>query len=371
LGSASTCALPAVRDGACGEKHYVSPRAPGYRRNIWNCASVDFPFPVLLCDTGGTNVRFSLIRARHAQPEHGLDLMTGQFPAFEDALAAVLNVIDSKPRSLILCAAGPLVGRTVKLTNAAWAIDGAKIAAEAGLEQGLLLNDFEAQAYSLPFLEPAWAVPIGPSLATIPGTKLILGLGTGLGVAALARVAGAYVAIPSEAGHIDFGPLGADEWALWPYLDKGPFGRVCAEAILSGHGLVRLHRARCAALGIATSLAGEAVLIAEAKQNPGGAEAETLRLCWCLAARFSGDLALAFLAKGGITLAGGVLPRMVEFCDPEKFRGAFENKAPYEELLRGIGTRLIFVENTVFAGMAAIANAPHDFAIDYADRAWR
>ena len=99
---------------------------------------MDFPFPLLLCDVGGTNARFSLIRAPHGLLEHGLDLKTGQFPAFEDALAAALAATGAKPRSLILCAAGPVIGRAVKLTNAAWAIEGAKIAAQAGLDQGLL-----------------------------------------------------------------------------------------------------------------------------------------------------------------------------------------------------------------------------------------
>jgi glucokinase len=90
-----------------------------------------------------------------------------------------------------------------------------------------------------------------------------------------------------------------------------------------------------------------------------------------LTARFAGDLVLAYLAKGGVTLAGGILPRIVEFCDPAAFRAAFKNKAPYGERLRGIGTRLIDAENTVFAGMAAIAARPQDFAIDYAFRLWR
>jgi Glucokinase len=74
---------------------------------------------------------------------------------------------------------------------------------------------------------------------------------------------------------------------------------------------------------------------------------------------------------GGVTLAGGILPRIVEFCDPARFRAAFERKTPYGELMRAIGTRLIVAENTVFSGMAKIAAAPQDFAINYAQRAGR
>jgi glucokinase len=332
---------------------------------------VEFPFPVLLCDTGGTNARFSLVRAKGARIEHGPNLKTHDFPAFEDALRAARSTLEAKPRSLIVCAAGPVDRRAVRLTNALWTIDGAEIAVKSGLDQGLLLNDFEAQAFSLPFIEPAWTRPIGPPVPPTPGTQLILGLGTGLGVAALLNLAGRFFALSSEAGHMDFGPLGEEEGAIWAHLGGGPLGRVSAETVLSGPGLLRLHLARCAAQGAATAIASDIALVETALGRPDGEEAATLRLCWVLTARFAGDLVLAYLAKGGVTLAGGILPRIVEFCDPAAFRAAFENKAPYCELLRGIGTRLIDAENTVFAGMAAIAARPQDFAIDYAFRLWR
>jgi glucokinase len=332
---------------------------------------VEFPYPVLLCDIGGTNVRFSMLPAKGARPKQGLHFKTQNFPAFEDVLTAALSGLNAKPRSLIVCAAGPVDGRAVTLTNAHRTIAGPEIAVAAGLDQGLLLNDFEAQAFSLPFLEPAWTKPIGPSTAPMPGLQLIVGLGTGLGVAALLNISGLYFALSSEAGHMDFGPLGTEETVIWPYLDKGSLGRVCAETILSGHGLLRLHRARCAARGVATAIPSEIALIDKARENPCGEETATLQHCWILVARFAGDLALAFLAKGSVTLAGGILPRIVEFCDPALFRAAFESKAPYGELMRGIGTRLIVAENTVLSGMAEIAAAPQVFAINYAQRAWR
>jgi glucokinase len=271
---------------------------------------------------------------------------------------------------LIACAAGPVSGRAVKLTNADWTIDGADVAAKAGLGQGLLLNDFEAQAFSLPVLEPAWVQLIG-AFAPKPGAQLIMGLGTGLGVAALLQIETRYFAVASEAGHMGFGPLGAEETALWPHLDTGSLGRVGAETILSGPGLMRLHRARCMAAGKAAAESSEIALIERAHAQPDSEEAATLRLCWTLTARFAGDLALAFLAKGGVTFSGGILPRIVKFCDLEIFRAAFENKAPYGEMMRAIGTRLIISEDAVLSGMAAIATAPRNYAIDYANRAWR
>ena len=329
-----------------------------------------FPFPVLLCDIGGTNARFALVAAPNAPLEAGPHLKTGNFAGLEDALAAAIEGLRAKPRSLIACAAGPVSGRTVKLTNADWTIDGEKVAARAGLEQGLLLNDFEAQAFSLPILEPAWVQPIG-DFTPKPGAQLIMGLGTGLGVAALLKSKRAILPWRARQDTWVLALIGAEETALWPHLDSGSLGRVCAETILSGPGLMRLHLARCTAAGETAAESSEITLIERAHAEPGGAEAATLRLSWTLTARFAGDLALAYLATGGVTFSGGILPRIIEFCDGQKFRAAFENKAPYGDMMRAIGTRLIISEDAVLSGMAAIANAPKNYAIDYARRAWR
>ncbi len=331
---------------------------------------MNFPYPVLVCDIGGTNARFALVPAPGANLEAGPHLKTNDFPALEDALAAIIANLTLKPRSLIACAAGPVSGRTVQLTNADWSIDGSKVAAKAGLDQGLLLNDFEAQAFSLPVLQPAWMIPVG-SYEQKPGVELIIGLGTGFGTAALVHSGNRHLVLASEAGHMGFGPLGREEAAIWRHLDTGGLGRVCAETILSGSGLLRLHLARSAAAGKTTDIQSEIALINKAHTHPSGEEARTLRHCWALTGRFAGDLALAFLAKGGVTFAGGILPRIIDFCDPADFRAAFEDKAPYGAIMRAIGTRLIITEDAVLNGMAAIASAPQDYAIDYENRAWR
>ncbi|MCL2385208.1 MAG: glucokinase [Alphaproteobacteria bacterium] len=328
-----------------------------------------FSFPLLVSDIGGTHIRSGLARAPDAPLAEGPRLKTRDFPGLEAALAATAAAIGVKPKSLIACAAGPVEGRSVKMTNADWRIDGHSVAIAAGLEQGLLLNDFEAQAFSLVELDERFARPIG-FFEKKPGLQLIMGLGTGLGTAALAKIDGRALVLPSEAGHMDLGPVGPQEEAFWPALDKTPRDRICVESLLSGHGLFRLHQARCKTAGKAARIADEVALIEQAAADPEGEEGETLRLCWTLTARIAGDLALAFLAKGGVTLAGGILPRILPFCDPDQFRATFENKAPYGQLLHAIGTRLITSEEAVLKGMAAIAAAPQNYAIDYGSRAW-
>lgn len=332
---------------------------------------MNFPFPILLCDIGGTNARFAWARGAAAPIEPGPRLKTGDYPNFEAAAAAALSGLGRKARSVLACAAGPIEGRRVKLTHAAWAIDGVAAVKALGLDQGLLLNDFEAQALALPVLRTELTEPIGAAFEPKPGVRLVLGLGTGLGAAALIEIEGRHLALASEAGHMDFGPIGPEQTAIWRYLDASAHGRVSAETVLSGPGLARLHRARCLASGLAAPDFDEVALLENAHARPDGEEAETIRLAWTLIARFAGDLALALLAKGGVTLSGGVPPRLAKFLAPRQFRAHFEHKAPFGDLMRGIGVRLVMSEDSVLAGMAAIAAAPQAYVIDYASRTWR
>lgn len=329
---------------------------------------MNFPYPVLLCDIGGTNVRFARVEAPGA-PLESLDrLETAAFSGLAAAIEAMPQGRKSAPLSLIACAAGPVSGRHVQLTNASWHIDGPAVAERLGLAQGLLLNDFEAQALALPILPDDWLKPIGAPARRTAGVQIILGPGTGLGVAALLETEGRFTALAGEAAHIGFGPA-AEDIELWAHLER-PYGRITAESVLSGPGLGRLHKARLAAAGRAAPDLDAAALVQRAHRDRRGEEAATIRLFWRLVGRFAGDMALIFLARGGVTLAGGILPRMRGFLDARDFRAAFEAKAPVEGLVRAIPTALLTAPDAVLAGMAAIAAEPDRYGIDYARRTW-
>lgn len=333
---------------------------------------MDFPFPVLAIDIGGTNARFALIAGPGANPSPAVHRPTNGFPNLESAIQDALPDLPGQPCSIIACAAGPVEGRRVVMTNANWTIDGAEVAKTLGLRQGLLLNDFEAQALSLPSIRDEWVKVIGTPRAPNRGARLILGPGTGLGAGALLEIDGKHFALASEAGHVDFGPSGSEEAAIWPHLPMTSLGRISAETVISGPGLVRLHQARLTSQGaVALRTLDEKRLVEVARTDPHSEEAHTIRLFWRLTARFAGDMALAFLATGGVTFSGGVLPRLSAFADPVAFRARFEDKAPFGELLRKIETRLVIADDTVLPGMASIAARPSEYALDYANRAWR
>jgi glucokinase len=339
---------------------------------------VNFPYPVILCDVGGTNVRI----AHAGEPDAPLEILgqveTAAFAGLAEAIEAVLPQHAIAPCSVLACAAGPVSGRQVQLTNAAWHIDGPAVAERLGLAQGLLLNDFEAQALALPALREAWLTPIGPLSSHSAGmtvgmpadVRIILGPGTGLGVAALLETGGHFTALASETPHIDFGPVTDEESALWPHLER-PYGRVTAESVMSGPGLVRLHKARLMAAGRDVAALDAIALVERANQDPAGEEAGTMALFWRLIGRFAGDMALVFMARGGVVLGGGILPRILRLLDPQDFRAAFEAKAPLEAVVRAIPTELVTAPQAVLAGMAAIAAAPDRYRLDYARRKWR
>ena len=332
--------------------------------------SAFFPPPILVCDIGGTHVRMGLI-GKSGGPLELLDRHhTGQ-SSFEVMLRQVLEDIPARPLSLLMSAAGPLHNRTLSLTNASWTLDGPAIARDFGLTQGLLLNDFEALSLSLPSLSPQQIQPFGPPQTARPnGPQLVLGPGTGLGVSLLLHTREGYQALPSEAGHMDLAPITAEDFALWPWIEK-LHGRISAESLLSGPGLTRLHQARLNSLGHSTREAVSAAQISEqAFRDPQSEAANSLRVFWRLIAQFTGDMAICFAATGGVTLAGGILPKILPFADPQAFRASFTAKAPMQSLLSQMPIQLIMDDQAVLTGLASIAHHPERYAIDCAQRLW-
>jgi glucokinase len=245
------------------------------------------------------------------------------------------------------------------------------LAKSFGFESGLLLNDFEAQALSLPALRPEWLKQIGEAAPALSaGPQVILGPGTGLGIGALLTIDGRYIPVASESCHIDFGPVGKDEEAFWPHLER-VLGRVTTESVMSGPGLVRVHRARLLAKGQSMPAETGVEIVNEALVNPKSEERATVNAYVRIIARFAGDIAITFMASGGVTLAGGILPRIASMIDKGAFRQAFEAKEPVDGLTRRIGTRLLMEPDAVLYGLAAIAAEPERYAIDYKARDWK
>ena len=77
-----------------------------------------------------------------------------------------------------------------------------------------------------------------------------------------------------------------------------------------------------------------------------------------------------FLATGGVYLAGGIFPRILNLLNEPEFRAAFENKEPYRQLAHSIPVYIVTQPDAVMHGMAAIARRPGKFEIDFSTRDW-
>ena len=215
---------------------------------------MSFAFPVLVCDIGGTNARFSLKETPQSALAEPVHVHTGDYPGLGEAIAAILPKLAARPRAAIACGAGPIVDGKLKLSNADLASStGARSREKLNLGAGLLLNDFEAQALSLPVIPENWTRQIGPLRPGASGPRVILGPGTGLGVAALIEASGKHTPVSSEFCHMGCGPATEEEAAIWPHLERA-HGRITTESVISGAGLARVYRAHMLAKGVSPDL---------------------------------------------------------------------------------------------------------------------
>jgi glucokinase len=332
------------------------------------------PHPCLVADVGGTNARFALAREPNTPLSPVVRLATGSHADFSETVRAAIHAGGfAQPRTLLVAAAGPVTGRSVTLTNAETAqgalmLDGPALAASLGLAQGMLLNDFEALSLALPFLAPDDLMAIGHGHREPGGTVLVVGPGTGLGVGALVQADGRLLPVASEGGHTGLGAETPEDHALWPLLGSG---RVSAEELISGRGLLRLYQAICQLRTVAPEHRTPAAVAEAAVSGTDQQAKAAARTMLRLLGRFAGDMALAFGATGGVFIGGGVAPRLRPLIADSDFRLAFEAKEPQGNLMRGISTELVLSDAAALTGLQALASAPRGFMLDYRRRFWR
>jgi glucokinase len=282
----------------------------------------------------------------------------------------VIDAAGLKPRAAILALAGPIAGERVELTNCDWAIEPRVSVRRFGFDEMILINDFEAQSLALPDLGENDIERIGGGEMIADRPRVVVGPGTGLGAGALVHARGSWVTVPGEGGHIDLGPVTERDTAIWPHIER-PHGRVEAETVLCGPGLYRLYRAVCAADGMAAKLASQEAVTAAGLSGENAQAFEALTLFATCLGRVAGDLALIFMAYGGVFLAGGVSTQIAPILKAGAFRAAFESKAPHDEIMRRMATAIIVKKDAPLAGLAAFARQPTRFGVALEGKRWR
>ena len=89
-----------------------------------------------------------------------------------------------------------------------------------------------------------------------------------------------------------------------------------------------------------------------------------------LVAGGAAGLGATFMARGGVFLAGGILPRLRGLIEPAAFRARFARNQTHAALLASIPVGLIVAEEPAFVGLAALARAPGSYWLDYRSRLW-
>lgn len=328
-------------------------------------------FPILIGDIGGTNARFSVVLDAHAEAGEPQIVQTADFATMDEAIrAAVLDRSSVRPASAVLAVAGPVDGDEIPLTNCPWVVRPKGMLAGLGLGEVVVLNDFEAQALAVAALGEAHMERIGGGTAEPHAGRVVLGPGTGLGVAGLIHALGRWIPVPGEGGHMDIGPRTPRDYQVFPHIETIE-GRVSGEQILCGRGLVNLYRAVAAADGKAAPLAAPADITAAALAGSDAVAQEALSMFVTCLGRTAGDLALVFMSRGGVFLTGGIAAKIVPALKAGNFRAAFEDKAPHSELLRAMPVHVVIQPLAALAGLAAYARAPWLFGVSTEGRRWR
>jgi glucokinase len=319
-------------------------------------------YPLLVGDIGGTNVRFGMLDAPQGILNALPRALTSDHPDPVTAIRAILAAEGwARPRSALLAVATRVESPVVHMTNAGWTVDAQAIAAAFEFDCVRLVNDFVPVAAAVGLLSEGdgQLVRLGPAVAEAPGPRIVLGPGTGLGAAALLPVDARWAIHSTEAGHTEFGPVHADEFALWPFLERA-YGRITAETVLSGPGLLRIYRALAQFRGVELACNTPEEVSTAGLGAQDAIAAETLHLFGRLLGRFAGDLALIFAASA-VYVAGGIAPKIATVLSQSEFRIAFERKAPFDHWMEAVPTFVIADPDPALTGLCAILGDPDRF----------
>lgn len=304
---------------------------------------------LLAGDIGGTK---TLLRIGTAEgtPLLQKSYASADYAGLAEILEAFLREADS-PQLVAACLAlaGPVSWRRVKLTNLPWEVDADALAARFGIPRVTLINDFEAVGHGVAALQAADLLTLQAGTPQKHGTRVVVGAGTGLGVAWMSWRDGRYTVHPSEGGHMDFAPADATQYALLQYLQQR-YGHVSFERIVSGPGLTAIFEflrdsgrgLPSAKLLAAMSEDDPAAAIAWAAQQGDEPVAQmALDLFVRVYGAFVGNLALLALPRGGIYVAGGIAAKITATMQCGDFMRAFLDKGRYTELLASLPLHIV------------------------------
>jgi glucokinase len=294
----------------------------------------------LVGDVGGTNARLALCdvdsgEISRAKTYSGLD-----YPTLEAVVRVYLDETGAEVEDGCIAIACPITGDWVAMTNHTWEFSIAEI------------NDFTAVSMAIPMLKKEHLTQFGGGEPVEGKPIAVYGAGTGLGVAHLVHVDKRWVSLPGEGGHVDFAPNSEEEGIILEEL-RSEIGHVSAERVLSGPGLVNLYRAIVKSDGRLPENLQPKDITERALEDSCIDCRRALSLFCVIMGRFGGNLALTLGTFGGVYIAGGIVPRFLDFFTASGFRGGFEDKGRFKSYVQDIPVYLIVHDNPGLLGAGA------------------
>ncbi|HET7125566.1 MAG TPA: glucokinase [Lysobacter sp.] len=320
---------------------------------------------VLLADIGGTNARFALADVTAPSPliEGSVrEYAVADFASLPDAARTCLDATGAQVRGMVAAVAGRVDGDEARITNFPWVISIKRTCEALGLERMRLVNDFTAQSMAVLALQPDDVSAIGPmqwsgrrGKAGNARTFAVLGPGTGLGVGGLLIRDGRPYPLATEGGHVDFAPGTPEEIAILQQLAQ-EFGRVSIERLVSGMGLVNLHRALSRMAGVDPG----PMEPRDVSERAAAGDPLCMRAVDVFCAVFgavAGDLVLTLGAWDGVFLSGGLVPKLLPTLQHSGFRQRFEHKGRFSPAMARVPTLAVTHPQPGLLGCAVIAVA--------------
>ncbi|MBR9755360.1 glucokinase [Cobetia sp. 4B] len=324
----------------------------------------------LVGDIGGTNARLALVQPGSHTLQHIQTLACAEHAGLEEAIQAYYRMLGlseaEQPVEACLAFACPVHDERVSMTNNHWTFLKREVRESLRLERFKCLNDFTAMALGVPHIEASERLAIGEELTEGSGDaaspRLVIGPGTGLGVAGLVRGTHNWIPLATEGGHASFAPTDEIEDGLLGIFRRH-HGRVSVERLLCGQGMLEIYQALGELRQQESPLASAADVSQAAHEHLDHDEPQNA-LAFDAVMRFmkilgavAGDAALTLGARGGVYLCGGVLPRNLDLLMRSDFRHAFTDKNRLSRYNAAIPT---WVVTAPWTGLLGAAEALHN-----------
>jgi glucokinase len=333
-------------------------------------------------DLGGTKTLLGLFAPgaeRPAAVEIG-EFVTLGYDGLEPMIREFLGAQNVSPRQIEAACfgvAGAVTDNVARLTNVPWLVDIGVVAERSGIGRCLLLNDLEALGYAIPVLERDELAVLQQGVAGAHGNAAVIAAGTGLGEAMLHNVDGRFVPAASEGGHADFAPHTPRALRMADALMK-VFDHVSVEHVVSGPGLVNVYQFTHDSFGSAPSFTPSTVVpkrlcvgvgqVRDPADLPARISQAALekRCPLCVEAMEifveaygseAGNLALRYVATGGVYVGGGIAPKIMPALESGVFMDAFRAKGLMKDLVATVPVSVILNPDAGLIGAAVHAVA--------------